>query len=83
MAVTMLMPARLLFLPDTDDRDAVIARRCCKMIESLGAQVLNSGQGSDGECGHDTLWPNKDNSMDGLINRADEALYQAKKQGRN
>lgn len=70
-------------LPETDaDGAAVVAERARHLIESLRVPV------EDGKVGVTASFGVADNSLrssdfDGLINRADTALYDAKRAGRN
>ena len=76
----------MVILPDTEsDKAAHIAEQIRMAVEDM--RILhNSSQTSDFltiSLGVATIIPSRDQKLGTLINFADEALYQAKKTGRN
>ncbi len=74
-----------IILPDTADQGNVVAESCCRAVEELVIDV-----GSEYESARVTISigvayevPQSDSVLDFLLDRADRALYQAKKNGRN
>jgi len=76
----------VIILPDTDSTGAVhVAQRIRLQVEQLQLDHKNSPvhQYVTLSLGISTLLPNQNIPQNKLITRADQALYQAKKQGRN
>lgn len=73
-----------LVLPDTKDA-AAIAKKCRAKVESLGIRHLFSSVSDvvTVSVGYCSIFPQKDQSSEIMIKRADEALFDAKKEGRN
>lgn len=73
----------LLFLPNTNEDEAfAIAERCRKAVSEIPTPLIGDEERVTISSGvvtyHSTL-----NSIDDMLNKADMALYQTKKQGRN
>ena len=70
-------------LPDTDEPQATLtAERIRFALENLGLEYLRKGVSISASFGVTRLLP-EDTALEQLLARADQALYQAKKSGRN
>ena len=75
-----------IILPNTELEGAlIVAQACCRHLETM--QMDNPGAMPNSivtmSIGVACLVPSADKNMDYLINRADQALYEAKRSGRN
>lgn len=72
-------------LPNTDDRDDVVANKCRAAVESLAIEHGYSpiAESITVSIGVATLWPARSSSYVELIQAADDAMYLAKSEGRN
>jgi diguanylate cyclase (GGDEF)-like protein len=70
-------------LPETDEPQATLAAERIRFsLESLGAELVENGVTLSASFGITRLQPH-DTSLEQLLSRADQALYQAKRSGRN